>query len=427
MDYVHLANTYQTPLYVYDLHSISNAFFEIKDAFKARKSLICYALKANGNISILHHLATLGSGADCVSIGEVKRALIAGIPKYKIIFSGVGKSDDEILEAIKEDILFINVESEAELSRVHTLAKSINKTARISVRVNPNIDAKTHPYISTGLHDNKFGVDVNQAKAMYIFAKNAPFLAPVGIHFHIGSQLTDLEPIKQSAQKIAELTHSLLALKVNIHFFDIGGGIGIRYNDENPIKPYDYAQAILSALYGLDVTIICEPGRFIVGHSGVLLTRVLYEKHNGAKRFVIVDAAMNDLIRPALYNATHTLKFFRNNANSADSIAQDAQTSLCDVVGPICESSDFLAKNVQLPPLNAGDILAIENVGAYGFSMSSNYNTRTRAAEVAIMGDCMRLIRARESFDELIANEKSLLEDFKRHNIESHANTQKDS
>ncbi|WP_300859818.1 diaminopimelate decarboxylase [uncultured Helicobacter sp.] len=414
MDYLDLAKTYQTPLYVYDLGAITHAFNAIKDAFKARKSLICYALKANSNLSIIHHLATLGSGADCVSIGEVKRALKAGIPKYKIIFSGVGKRDDEILQALQADILFINVESEEELTRIESLAKSINTIARISVRVNPNIDAKTHPYISTGLHENKFGVDIEQAKSMYIFAKNSPFLEPVGIHFHIGSQLTELEPIKQAAQKIAELAHSLLALKIDLKFFDVGGGIGIQYTNETLINPYDYAQAILGALYGLDLTIICEPGRFLVGNSGVLLTSVLYEKHNGTKRFVIVDAAMNDLIRPALYHATHTIKCLSQSKQG-----QNDSAKLCDIVGPICESSDFLAKNIALPPLSTGDVLMIRDAGAYGYSMASNYNTRPRPAEVAFMGENVRLIKHRENIESMLKDEEELLQEYKNDTAKS--------
>ena len=405
--YFALADTYQTPLYIYDLERITQAFCAIKDAFKARKSLICYALKANSNLSIIHHLAQLGSGADCVSIGEVRRALRAGIPKYKIIFSGVGKQDNEIEEALQSDILFLNVESEEELLRIESIAKKLDKIARISVRVNPNIDAKTHPYISTGLNENKFGVDIEQAKSMYIFAKNTQFLEPIGIHFHIGSQITDLEPIKQSAQKIAQLTHSLLALKIDLKFFDIGGGIGIRYTDESLINPYDYAQAILEALYGLDLTIICEPGRFLVGESGVLLTRVLYEKHNGHKRFVIVDAAMNDLMRPALYRATHQVEYFLKDKRVDSSL----ESSLCDIVGPICESSDYLAKNIKLPPLQAGDVLVLKNAGAYGYSMASNYNTRPRPAEVALIQGNARLIKHRESFEKMIEDEERLLED----------------
>ena len=345
-------------------------------------------------------------------IGKVHSALtsstmILHFGCEKIIFSGVGKQDNEIEEALQSDILFLNVESEEELLRIESIAKKLDKIARISVRVNPNIDAKTHPYISTGLNENKFGVDIEQAKSMYIFAKNAQFLEPIGIHFHIGSQITDLEPIKQSAQKIAQLTHSLLALKIDLKFFDIGGGIGIRYTDESLINPYDYAQAILEALYGLDLTIICEPGRFLVGESGVLLTRVLYEKHNGHKRFVIVDAAMNDLMRPALYRATHQVEYFLKDKRVDSSL----ESSLCDIVGPICESSDYLAKNIKLPPLQAGDVLVLKNAGAYGYSMASNYNTRPRPAEVALMQGNARLIKHRESFEKMIEDEERLLED----------------
>ena len=402
MDFDALAHTYQTPLYVYDLNKISSQFEAIKEAFRARKSLICYALKANSNLSIVHHLANLGSGADCVSIGEVKRAIRAGIPKYKIIFSGVGKQDNEIIEALKDDILFLNVESEAELSHIESIAKQCHKVARISVRVNPNIDAKTHPYISTGLHENKFGVDIEQAKSMYISAKKSPFLEPVGIHFHIGSQLIDLEPIKQSAYKIAQLAHSLIALKIDLRFFDVGGGIGISYTGESTIKPYDYAQSILESLRGLDLTIICEPGRYLVGESGVLLTKVLYEKKNGEKRFVVIDAAMNDLIRPTLYHAMHCIRHFKSSS----------EESVCDVVGPICESGDYLAKNVLLPPMKSGDLLAFENAGAYGYSMSSNYNTRPRVAEVAIQDKIPRLIKHRERFEEMIKDEEALLQNY---------------
>lgn len=426
IDYHTLAETYKTPLYVYDLQKISSAFLSLKEAFRARKSLICYALKANSNLSIIHHLGTLGSGADCVSIGEVRRALRAGIPKYKIIFSGVGKQDNEIQEALQSDILFLNVESEEELGRIESIAKSLNKVARISIRVNPNIDAKTHPYISTGLHENKFGVDIEQAKAMYIFAKNSPHIEPVGIHFHIGSQLTDIEPIKEAAHKVAQLAHSLIALKIDLKFFDVGGGIGIRYENENLINPYDYAQAILEALYGLDLTIICEPGRFLVGESGMLLTRVLYEKHNGEKRFVITDAAMNDLMRPTLYHATHKIEYVEKIQNAEHIGERSVESSLCDmcdVVGPICESGDYLAKNIALPKLTHGDLLKIENVGAYGYSMASNYNTRLRPAEVAIENGKARLIKNRECFEDIISDEEKLLRDSQvadSHSIDSH-------
>ena len=387
---------FKTPLFAYDLDKITKRYNEIKEAFGGRKNIICYALKANSNLSILKHLHSLDSGADCVSLGEIKRALKAGIPNYKIIYSGVGKQDLEIQEAIKLGILFINVESFEELLRIELIAKQLNKTARVSIRVNPDIDPQTHPYISTGLKENKFGVSIEEAKTMYIHAKNSQNLEPIGIHFHIGSQLTKLQPIEESAKKIASLAHSLIALKIDIKFFDIGGGLGITYNNEETINPYDYAQAILDSIRGLDVTIICEPGRYIVGNSGVFLTQVLYEKNNSNKRFVIIDGAMNDLIRPSLYNAYHKVVALKDS----DMISK------ADVVGPVCESSDYLAKDVLLPKLEHGDILVILSAGAYGFSMSSNYNTRGKCAEVAIQNGKMKLIRKRETFEDLIKLEE---------------------
>ncbi len=399
INFKNLAKKYETPLYVYDFESIKKNYLELKDAFKARKSLICYAVKANSNLSVLKLLAKLEAGADCVSIGEVKRALKAGIPKYKIIFSGVGKRDDEIEEAILRDILMINIESEAEFDRVELIAKKLDKKARISIRVNPNIDAKTHPYISTGLNENKFGIDIENAKKLYIRAKNSNYIEPIGIHFHIGSQLTKLEPIKEASAIIASMLRQLKVLDIDIKFFDVGGGIGIRYEDEKIIKPYDYAQAVLETLKGTDVTIVCEPGRYIVGNSGYFLTTVLYEKENNSKRFVIVDGAMNDLLRPSLYKAYHAI----------EAVDVKGESSKCDVVGPVCESGDFLAKDIELPKLKNGDLLVVKSAGAYGFTMSSNYNSRGRAAEVAIEGDEDRLIRKRESFEDLIRLEKEFL------------------
>jgi len=345
-------------------------------------------------------MAHLGAGCDCVSIGEVKRALFAGIPKYKIIFSGVGKRDDEIEEALKSDILMINLESEEEMMRVESIAASLGIQARISIRVNPNIDAQTHPYISTGLHDNKFGVDIESAKRMYIHAKNSLSLDPVGIHFHIGSQITELQPFKDAALVLANLLRNLKALKIDIKFFDVGGGIGIRYEDETTISLYEYAQGIFAALGGLDVTFVCEPGRYLVGNCGYFLTKVLYEKNNGFKRFVIVDGAMNDLIRPSLYGAYHEIEAYGKGMEHATS---------CDVVGPVCESGDFFAKGIVLPPMEHDDILVVKSAGAYGFTMSSNYNSRTRVAEVALEEGKDRLIRKRESFEDLIALEKEYL------------------
>ncbi|WP_298050752.1 diaminopimelate decarboxylase [uncultured Campylobacter sp.] len=436
MDYSSLARKYGTPLYVYDFNEIQKNFIALKEAFAARKSLVCFAIKASSNLSILKFLSDLGSGFDCVSIGELRRALYIGAKSYKIIFSGVGKQDSELEFALKSDILLINLESEAEMLRLEQIAQKLNKPARISIRVNPNVDAKTHPYISTGLNENKFGVSIETARKMYIYAKKSKFLNPVGIHFHIGSQLTDISPICDAAKIVSDLLRELRALEVDIKFFDVGGGIGIRYEDEKQIVLYDYAQGILRSLSGLDVTIVCEPGRFIAGAAGVFLTRVLYEKQNCGKRFVIVDGAMNDLIRPSLYGAHHAIEIVsasegmnldesgasevnlggRGSDQTSGSGADEkissvnlAAASLCDVVGPICESGDFLAKAVSLPSLQSGDLLAIKSAGAYGFSMSSNYNTRCRAAEVAVYDGQDRLIRKRESFDDLIVLEKDLV------------------
>ena len=400
MNYNEIATKFGTPLYVYDFDAIEKNYLALKNSFNARKSLVCFAVKANSNLSVLKHLANLGSGFDCVSIGEVKRALAAGANSYKIVFSGVGKQDFELKEALENDILMINLESYAEMLRLESVAKELGKEARISIRVNPNVDAKTHPYISTGLNENKFGVSIDEAKKMYIYAKNSEFLNPVGIHFHIGSQLTDIAPIIEASGIVSKLLRELIALKIEIKFFDLGGGIGIKYQSEEEINLYDYAQGILANLSGLDVTIVCEPGRFLVGNAGVFLTKVLYEKRNNEKRFVVVDGAMNDLIRPSLYGAYHEISV----VNSASS-----QNSPCDIVGPICESGDFLAKGVELPTLNSGDLLCVKSAGAYGFTMSSNYNSRGRAAEVAVQGGKARLIRKRESFEDLIALEKEYL------------------
>ncbi len=398
-----LADKYDTPLYLYDFDYMREQYNKLKEAFRAKKSLICYAVKANSNLSVIKHFGDLGAGCDCVSIGEIKRALTAGVKNYKIIFSGVGKKDEEIKEALQKDILLINLESEAELARVEEQAKLLDKEARISIRVNPNIDPQTHPYISTGLHENKFGVDLDTAKRMYIKAKNSNFLDPVGIHFHIGSQLTQLEPIKEASEVVSDLVRSLKVLKIDIKFFDIGGGLGIQYDDETLIKPYDYAQAIFSTLHGLDVTIMCEPGRYLSANSGYFLTKVLYEKVNGEKRFVIVDGGMNDLIRPSLYNAYHKIEILGKDA--------DEETSDCDVVGPVCESGDFFAKNIALPFTQHDDLLVIKSAGAYCATMSSNYNTRGRVAEVAIDSQSDRLIRRRENFEDMIALEKDYLKD----------------
>lgn len=399
LDFLALSNKYDTPLYVYDFDYIKDRYHELKEAFSGQKSLINYAIKANSNLSVISHLARMGAGADCVSIGEVKRAITAGVDKYKIIFSGVGKKDEEILEALKQDILLINLESEAEMKRVESVAVSLGKEARISIRVNPNIDPKTHPYISTGLHDNKFGVEIDVAKRMYIYAKKSANLNPVGIHFHIGSQLTELEPIAEACSIVADLARTLKALEIDIRFFDVGGGLGVVYDNETTISVKEYADMIKEKTRGLDVTLLCEPGRYMVANSGYFLTKVLYEKRNDTKRFVVVDGAMNDLLRPSLYEAYHKI----------ESLSNEGEQTPADVVGPVCESGDFLGKGILLSQLKHNDLLIVHSAGAYGFSMSSNYNTRNRAAEVAVEDGKDRLIRARETFEDLIALEKEFL------------------
>lgn len=391
-----LVTKYETPLYVYDFDMIEKKYLALKEAFEGEKSLISFAVKSNSNLSVIRHLALMDSGADCVSIGEVKRALKAGVKPYRIIFSGVGKRDDEIREALLSNILMINLESTAEMKRVEFIAQELGVEARISVRVNPNVDAKTHPYISTGLQENKFGVSIDTAKWIYIYAKKSAYLNPIGIHFHIGSQLTELSPIIEASNIVADLVRSLKALDVNIKFFDIGGGLGVVYNDEITINLKEYADGIKSSIKGLDVTIVCEPGRYLVANAGIFVTKVLYEKVNEGKRFVVVDGAMNDLIRPSLYTAYHEI----------EAIGVEGDESLADVVGPICESGDFLGKDVSLPLLTHDDIVVIHTAGAYGFTMSSNYNTRNRSAEVALSGGQDYLIRRRENFEDIIALEE---------------------
>ncbi|HEC1750649.1 TPA: diaminopimelate decarboxylase [Campylobacter lari] len=401
MDYLKLAKEYNTPFYIYDFDKIKERFTMLKDAFKARKSQIFYAVKANSNLSVLKLLASLDSGFDCVSAGEIYRALKAGAKNYKIIFSGVGKSADELKYALEQNILYVNLESYEEMLLLEQIAKENQKIARISIRVNPNVDAKTHPYISTGLHENKFGVDIESAKKMYLYAKNSQFLEPVGVHFHIGSQILDISSIHEASAIVAKLVKELLALKINIKFFDIGGGLGVCYKDEQEPNLYDYAQGILASLQGLDVCIGMEPGRFLVANAGEFVTKVLYEKFNDKKRFVIVDGAMNDLLRPSLYSAYHEIKL----------LSENKEESLCDIVGGVCESGDFLAKDRKLAKTKAGDLIIVKSAGAYGFSMSSNYNTRNRVCELACENGTVRMIRKRESYEDQIALELDFLKD----------------
>ncbi|MGP1506513.1 MAG: diaminopimelate decarboxylase [Campylobacter sp.] len=413
MDFQELLAKFGTPLFIYDFDYIKSRYNLLKNEFNGRKSLICYAVKANSNLSLLKMLANLGAGFDCVSFNEVARALKAGADPYKIIYSGVGKTDAELISALKAGVLYINVESPAELNRLEQIAQNLGLIARISIRVNPNIDPKTHPYISTGLNENKFGVSIDEARKMYLFAKKMPNLNPIGIHFHIGSQLMDISPIFEAARVVSNFMRELKAIDIDIKFFDIGGGIGITYKDEIEPNLYQYAQGILDALKGQDETIVMEPGRFLVGNSGVFLTKVLYEKMHQNRRFVIVDGAMNDIIRPSLYGAHHEICTLgelnfgdKLNANTTQILSEK---STCDVVGPVCESGDFLGKNVLLPTMQSGEILAIKSAGAYCASMSSNYNSRLRVPEFAIENASLRQIRARETFETLIVDELEFL------------------
>jgi len=393
-----LAETYGTPLYVYSETSIRDRFRALDEAYAGVPHQICYAMKANDNLAITRLLAGLGAGADIVSGGELFRARKAGVPADRIIFAGVGKTRAEIAQAIDADVLLFNVESPAELEAIADVAREKDRVARIAVRVNPDVDPHTHPYISTGLKQNKFGVPADRVLDVYRRARDDRFLDPVGIQMHVGSQLVHVQPIVDAVARVVDLVARLRAEGVRLRYFDVGGGLGIRYRDEAPEGPSDLAERILPTMRELGVTLLCEPGRFIVGSAGVLLTRVVYRKENGVKTFVIVDAAMNDLIRPTLYAAHHEVR----------PVAPVAEQEVVDVVGPICESGDFFAKDRCVPVSRAGDLLAIMSAGAYGFVMASTYNARPRPAEVLVAGSQHRLIRRRETYQDLVSAEDGL-------------------
>jgi diaminopimelate decarboxylase len=385
-----------TPTYVYSAGAIRDRYRALDEAYAGVPHQIHYALKANDSLAIARLLGDLGAGADVVSGGELFKARQAGIPADKIIFAGVGKTVEEIALALDEDIMLFNVESPAELETIGDLAAARGKVARISVRVNPDVDPQTHPYISTGLRKNKFGVPADQVLAVYHRAREHPALEPVGIQMHIGSQLVRVQPIVDAVDRLADLVAQLRGAGIDLRYLDVGGGLGIRYRDEEPEGPTALAEHVLPMIRELGVTLLSEPGRFLVGNAGVLLTRVVYRKQNGPKQFVVVDAAMNDLIRPSLYEAYHEIRPVREDRGAAETV---------DVVGPICESGDFFAHDRALPAVRAGDLLAIMSAGAYGFAMASNYNARPRAAEVLVSGDTARLVRRRETYDDLIRAE----------------------
>ena len=393
-----IANQFGTPTYVYSKNTLIQTFESFKKGLLKTDHLICFAVKANSNIAILNLFASLGAGFDIVSGGELERVIYAGGDPQKIVFSGVGKTASEIEAALKANILCFNVESRSELLRIEEVAKKINIKAPISIRVNPDVDAKTHPYISTGLKDNKFGVDFNQALALYLEAKNMSHIEIKGIDCHIGSQITELKPFVDSLDRVLSLVDQLKKNEIHLSHIDIGGGIGICYQDESPPDFEIYTKEILSKIQNLNVKIIFEPGRALVGNAGVLLSKVEYLKQNDVKHFAIIDAAMNDLMRPTLYDAYHEIKVVREH---------DTKSQLFDVVGPVCESGDFIAKNRSLK-LKENDLICIMSAGAYGMSMSSNYNSRGRAAEVMVDQDKVFEVRTREKSSDLFKLEKKI-------------------
>ena len=391
-----LAQTYGTPLYVYSESALTEAFKAYEQAFAANQPLICYAVKANGNLSVLKHFAALGSGFDIVSGGELQRVLAAGGDAGKVIFSGVGKSIAEIQLALQVGVKCFNVESLPELDRISAVAAEMGQTAAISLRINPDVDAQTHPYISTGLKENKFGIAFVDAMGAYRHAAALPNLRIVGIDCHIGSQLIDLSPLAEALERLLVLVDQLAAEGMTLQHIDIGGGVGIVYNDEAQPDLQAYADTVARLLAGRPQHLVMEPGRSLVGNAGLLLTQVEFVKQGEGKNFVIVDAAMNDLMRPALYQAYHAIEAVVPRG--------DVPAVLADVVGPICETGDFLAKDRELAVL-AGDLLVVKSAGAYASSMASNYNTRTRAAEVMVKQGEQRLIRRRENISDLWRDE----------------------
>ena len=392
-----LAGWYGTPLFVYSRTYIQKHFRALKDAMAELDPLICYAVKVNSSAAVIATLAAEGAGADVVSAGELMRARRAGIPADKITFAGVGKTEAEIDAALRENILLFTVESEQELERISTRATALGLTGRIAIRVNPDVDPKTHKYISTGKKENKFGVDIQRALHIYERAARLPGLEISGLHMHIGSQILTAQPYAEAAEKVAGVCRDLKALYPTFRRLDIGGGIGIQYRpDQEPLLPKTFADAVVPILKPLGVQLMMEPGRFLVGNAGILVTRVQYVKNGPSKQFLIVDGAMNDLIRPPLYQAHHEIC----------SVRETKDTVFGDVVGPVCESGDFFALDRDLPAAQPGDLLAVRSAGAYAFSMASNYNSRPRAAEIMVSGSRHEVVRERETFEDLVRGER---------------------
>ncbi len=386
-----------TPFYLYSASTIVRHYTVFTEAFADVDHLVCYSVKANSNLAVLKMLADLGAGADIVSGGELFRALRAGISPDKIVFSGVGKRDEEIRFALESGILMFNVESTSELSALSRIAKDMGSTAPVALRVNPDVDPETHPYISTGMKENKFGIPVTEALSIYLQAAKMDHIQVVGADCHIGSQLTSSAPFGEAVTKLMELVSDLDREGMEIKYIDVGGGLGIIYGEEAPPLPSDYADTILDAVGGTDKTLIFEPGRVIVGNAGILVTRVIYNKKTAEKNFIIVDAAMNDLIRPSLYDAYQEVRpVFRT----------EREEIVADVVGPVCESTDYLARDHSMSAVEEGELLAVMSSGAYGFSMSSQYNSRPRAAEIMVRDKRFEVVRNRETFDDLVKGER---------------------
>ena len=399
VDVSRIVNKVETPFYCYSYNKILDQYRGLADALSSSKVSIYFAVKANSNLSIIKTLAKEGAGADVVSLGELKRCLMAGVDPKKIVFSGVGKTTEEIAEALTKDIFQINVESEAELININAIAKSLGKVAMIGLRVNPDVDAKTHEKITTGKKENKFGIDLKDAPIFFSKASTLPNVSMKSLAVHIGSQLLELSPYKAAYKKIAEMTRYLRAAGHEISHLDLGGGLGIPYSDESLADLYAYNQIIVETVGDLDCKLSIEPGRYLVGEAGILITRVIYIKQGDQKKFVIVDGAMNDLIRPTLYDGFHAIVPVTEKNLSF-------QKSLCDVVGPICESGDYFAKDRMLPEISQNDLLAIKCSGAYGAVMASNYNSRPLIPEVLVSNDAFSVIRERQTFEKMMQDEK---------------------
>ena len=394
-----LAQQFGTPLYIYSRAALENHYRAFDEAFATVPHQVCYAVKANSNLAVLNVLARLGAGFDIVSGGELARVLAAGGDASKVVFSGLGKQEAEIETALNVGIACFNVESAAEIHRINAVAVRLNKKARISLRVNPDVDAQTHPYISTGLKENKFGIAIEDALGVYLEAAQLEGLEVIGIDCHIGSQLTTTTPFADALDRVLAMIDTLATHNIHIEHLDIGGGLGVRYRDETPPSPAEYAQALLPKLAGRNLTVYLEPGRAIAANAGILVTQVEFLKPTAHKNFAIIDAAMNDLIRPSLYGSWMDIIPVQINPNT--------ENKVYDIVGAVCETGDFLGKDRDLA-INAGDLLAVCGAGAYGFVMSSNYNTRGRAAEVMVDGEQAYLIRRRETINELFALESVL-------------------